>query len=150
MTAFAKQFQDEVKRLARKECKVDLQRLKTENTQLRKNLASLRKRLEKLERANKRVLKKVVPAEVVEEVVDGPEKDMNRARISSKTIMTLRQRLGLTQVELGALLGVSGQSVYQWERKGGRLTLRRRTLQAVLEAKNMGVKEARERIAAVN
>jgi len=146
MTAFAKQFQEEIRRLARKEFKSDMLRLKAENTELRKSITQLRNRLEKMERANKRVLKKVAPPEVVEEVVNGPSSEGSRARISSKTILTLRQRLGFTQVELGALLGVSGQSVYQWERKDGRLTLRRRTLQAVLEAKNMGVREARERI----
>ena len=146
MSTFAKQFQEEIKRLARKELKEELIRLKAENTDLKKSISDLRKRLDKMERSNRRVFRKVVAPEVLNEAEESPRKDAGKARISSKTIITLRQRLGLTQAQLGKLLGVSGQSVYQWERKNDRLTLRSRALQAVVEAKSMGIKEARAKL----
>lgn len=146
MSTFAKQFQEEIKRLARKELKEEMIRLKAENTDLKKSISELRKRVDKMERSNRRVLRKVVAPEVLNEADEAPRKDAGKARITSKTILTLRQRLGLTQAQLGKLLGVSGQSVYQWERKNDRLTLRSRALQAVLDAKSMGVKEARAKL----
>jgi DNA-binding transcriptional regulator YiaG len=58
----------------------------------------------------------------------------------------LRRRLGLTQVQFGTLLGVSGQAVGQWESKGGRVRMRRPTLAAVAGIQEIGRREARRRL----
>jgi DNA-binding XRE family transcriptional regulator len=58
-------------------------------------------------------------------------------------VRSLRGRLGLSQSDLAVLLGVTGQSVYQWERKGGSLKLREKTKTALQRARQMGKREAR-------
>ena len=67
-------------------------------------------------------------------------------RITSKTVYSLRAKLGLSQGLFAQLLGVSSNSIYMMERKKGRLNLRKSILTKLLELKNMekkrGSKEA--------
>ncbi|HMC08730.1 MAG TPA: helix-turn-helix domain-containing protein, partial [Actinomycetota bacterium] len=44
------------------------------------------------------------------------EDEVKAARFSARLIQKLRARLGLSQVALGRLVGVSGAAVVQWER----------------------------------
>jgi DNA-binding transcriptional regulator YiaG len=148
---FAKVWQDEVRRLARKETKDELVSMRQENAVLKKYVASLKKRLETLERQSKRIQKHVavaapdaVAATTSEDGESGP-----RLRVSGKTVRTLRQRLGVTQAEFAMLLGVTGQSVYQWERRDDRIRLRNATMQAFAEIKGIGAREARRRLEAM-
>ena len=80
----------------------------------------------------------------------GEENGAGRIRVSGKSIRKMRHKLGLTQGEFAQLLGVSGQSVYQWERKDGPLKLRSATRKAVAEARTWGVREARRRLEEMN
>lgn len=147
MPNFAKQFQEEVRRLVRKEIKEDLQYVRKQNAELRRQVAALKRSVSKLESTTKRV-KKIADAKRDEDITP-EETEVQRARISSKTIRTLRGRLGLTQAEFAKLVGVTGQSVYQWERADDRLNLRRAAKKAVVEAKALGAREARERLDAM-
>lgn len=147
MANFIKLFQDEVRRLARKEAKDDVARLRKDNVELKRVLAQIRQRLAKLEQEKKRLTKVVAKVQPVP--AEAPDSEADRARISSKTIRTLRARLGLTQAELADLVGVSGQSVYQWERRDGQLQLRKATKKAVVALKTMGAREAKKRLAEI-
>lgn len=144
MANFAKQFQDEIRRLARKETKDEMQKLRVENADLRKQIGQMRQRMDSIERLSKRAAR--TTEKVAARVSESTEEETTRARVSAKTIRTMRERLRLTQGEMGQLLGVSGQSIYQWERKEGRLNLRSRTARAVLEMKSIGAREARRRL----
>ncbi len=146
MPNFTKLFQDEVRRLARKETKDSYAELKRENIELRRTLSAVKKRLDRLEREKKKLGKEI--AQVLPEVQEEPEhtSPAERARFSSTTIRNLRQRLRLTQAELAQLVGVTGQSVYQWERKDGQLQLRKATREALYELRDLGVREAHRRL----
>lgn len=144
MPNFMKMFQDEVKRLARKETKSAVAQLNKEKVELRKTIGQLKRRIDALERQNKKITKVIPVEQTAAEGVEQTEAD--RARISSKTIITLRKKLKLTQSEMAKLVNVSGQSVYQWERKDGPLRLRTATRQAILELKAIGIREARKRL----
>ena len=146
MANFTKQFQEEVRRLARKETKDSLAELKRENIELRRAISGLRKRIERLEREKKKLGKEiaqVLPDEAEEPIDTSPAE---RARFSSTTIKNLRKKLRLTQAELAELAEVTGQSVYQWERKGGPLQLRKATRDKLYELRGIGVREARRRV----
>lgn len=145
MPDIGKVLKDEIRRLARKELRAATGALVDENRALKRSVSDLKKRVAQLERANSRISKHV-SATQAKETQGAAEEAAPRARISSRTIVALREKLGLTQAEFGALVGVSGQSVYQWERKGGRLRLRHATRAAVLEAKQMGRREAHRRL----
>jgi DNA-binding transcriptional regulator YiaG len=142
MPQFSSLFQAEVRRLARKELKSEIAQVRKQNTILRRQLVSLKRDLAQALAAQKRIARKdSAPTPAAEEATSA-----TRQRISSKTIRTLRARLGLTQVEFAKLVGVSGQAVYQWERGEGRLRLRHATRQAIADIKNIGAREARRRL----
>lgn len=149
MPNFGKQFQEEVRRLARKEAKVDLERLKREQLELRRAIADTRKAFDKLQREIKR-LRRIAPDAATPAASEGGEETGVRARVSAKTIRTLRARLGLTQGEFAKLVGVTGQSIYQWERKEGPLTFRGGAKERIVAVKNIGSKEARKRLLEMN
>jgi len=144
LATFAQRFQDEIRRLARKELKGELASLRGENVALRRTVSELRKRVDKLARTTKKVEKAAVELEVVKP--EREEDDAVRARISGKTIRNLRARLGLTQADFARLVDVSPQSVYQWEREDRQLRLRKATKAAVVAAKGLGARAARAKL----
>lgn len=151
MPNFSKLFQEEVRRLAKKELKDELARLVKSNTELRKGLSDAKKKIAELQKAvrgdGRR--KRGTSAEAVSVGAEGGEA-ADRKRISSKTIRTLRQRLGLTQGEFAKLVGVTGQSIYQWESKEGQLRFRGGAKERILAVKSIGAREARKRLEAMN
>ncbi len=86
MANFTKQFQDEVRRLVRKEIKEDLQQLRKQNAQQRREIAALKRSVAALESTTKRV-KKIADAKREEDLTP-EESEVERARISSKTTRT--------------------------------------------------------------
>src|SRR3546814_2644622 len=67
-----------------------------------------------------------------------------KLRFVAKGLKSLRTRLGLSAEELGVLLGVSGQSVYNWESKK---TVPRATQVAAIAAlRGLGKREAQARL----
>lgn len=137
-------LKDEIRRLARKEIRSATKKLQEDNVALKRAITDMKQRLSELERKNKRLSKAAVAKGVIPEVAVKGGQD--RTRVSAKAIRTLRERLGLTQAELAQLLGVSSQSVYQWESKEGILQLRSAPKAAILQVRTMGKKEARARL----
>lgn len=66
-------------------------------------------------------------------------------RFSAKGFTKLRQRLGLSAAAMGALLGVTAQSVYKWE--DGKARPRATQLQAIAAIRKLGKRAAAERLA---
>jgi DNA-binding transcriptional regulator YiaG len=54
----------------------------------------------------------------------------------------LRKKLGVTANEMGALLGVTGQSVYKWEK--GTAKPRTSQMKAIAAVRQMGKKQVTE------
>ena len=70
------------------------------------------------------------------------------AALTSADVIALRERLDLTQAQLGELVGVNPQSIYQWERKGGVINFRRGETEATLRAvTGLGKRAAHRRLA---
>ena len=137
-------LKEEIRRLARKEIRNDIARLRKDNAALKRTSADLKRRVAKLEADNKRLV-----AEIARQRKDDGlpvAEESQKARISGKSIRQLRAKFKMSREHFGKLLGVSSQSVYQWERQEGRLVLRDRTKQAVVEARRLGVREARKRL----
>lgn len=144
MPDVARLLKDEMRRVARKELKLAVSEIKQTTAALRKTVAELRQRIEKLEREKKRLTKGLARQGVA--TPPEPTEEAPQIRATSKTIRMLREKLGLTQAELALLLGVTGQSVYQWESKDGRLQLRSATRAALAEIRGLGKKEARKKL----
>jgi len=108
MPDIKKVLASEISRLARKEAKAALKPLQAQVSTLRKTVAAQNARI--------RALEKRIPAAVAPKPKSESLPVTNRkVRITTESIVKLRRKLGLTQAQLAALLGVSNFSVSHWE-----------------------------------
>ncbi len=141
-------LKEEIQRLARRQVNAAVTPLKRENIRLKKGVAELRRQIAALDRTNRELIRKVTPVVAVTESEKAAEVAPT-LRPTSKGLERLRHRLGLTQVQFGKLLGVSGQAVVNWATHDGRLRLRRSTLSALASIQQIGKREARRRLEAM-
>jgi len=144
MPNIASVLKDEVVRLARKEVRRELEGLKKASAQYRSEIAELKRRLAVLEKKNAR-LEKTTSSKAAS---PSEESATTRTRFSAKGLATHRQRLGLSAAEMGALLGVSAQSIYHWE--SGKSKPREQQLSAIATVRSMGKRQAKARLAELN
>jgi DNA-binding transcriptional regulator YiaG len=104
-------LKEEIIRLARKELRAETENLKKASAQYRSDIAALKRRTSTLEKQLAR-FEKAIPKNTEVEVK--PEAAA-KTRFTANGFKTLRQRLGLTAQAIGALLGVSAQTIYSWE-----------------------------------
>ena len=145
MPNIAKVFREEIQRHAKRQVKTELHSLRRDSVRLKKSVAELRRELAALTRATSELTKKVTPVVAVKEVEEASEK-ATKLRPTAKSLKRLRSRLGLTQVQFGKLLGVSGQAVVQWGSREGRIRMRKATLAALAAIQHIGKREARRRL----
>lgn len=139
MANFASAMKEEIARIARREQRKELGKLRKDVVWLKKNNADLKKRITELER-QQRLVKTQVKRQV--DVSIPSQEELQKMRVTGKMIRRLREKLDLTQQDMGTLLGVSGQSVYQMERREGTLRLRDKTRVALQRVRQMGKREA--------
>ena len=70
-----------------------------------------------------------------------------KVRFSAKGLATHRQRLGLSAADMGALLGVSAQSIYLWD--AGKTKPRQQQLDAIAALRKTGKREAQAQLASL-
>jgi DNA-binding transcriptional regulator YiaG len=145
MSNIAKALKAEISRISRKEVKSATGPITKANIDLKKIVADLKKRLAALEKENKRLLGGVKREN--RESPPTPSEETKKARITSTTIRSLRSRLGFSQADFGKLAGVTTHAVYLWESKEGPLNLRDKTKAALVSIKEMGAREAKEKLA---
>lgn len=112
MTDIIGPLRGEIVRLARKELKGHLETLRATVGAHRKEIAALKRDVGELRKQLKMASKQQKLARGAE-----PTKGASKNRISSKGIISLRKRLGISAADLGKLLGVSGATIYIWESK---------------------------------
>ncbi len=141
MPNIAALLKTEIVRLSRKTLRQSLAPLQAASLSHRQQLASLKKQVQALERElaalRKQAGKAAAAAPVAEE---GAEKH----RYSAKGLRSLRTRLDLSAEELGKLIGVTAQSVYNWEAE--KTLPRQSQVAAIAGLRSIGKKEARARL----
>ncbi|MBN2123139.1 MAG: hypothetical protein JW821_02495 [Deltaproteobacteria bacterium] len=135
----------EMFRISRKEARLAVKEIAKSNTNLKKIVSDLKKRLALLERENKRLVGAQRKQQAASPRVHAEE--AANARITSKGIRSLRSRLGLTRPDFAKLCGTTAQTVYMWEKKEGALKLREKTKAALVSARKLGAREAKRRLA---
>ena len=111
MPNIANILKGEFVRIARKEVRAETLTLKKQSAQYRREIAALKREVAALQRdASRRRDVKPASAAAVQEEPAGPA-----LRFRAKGFAAHRRRLGLSAAQAGALLGVSGQSIYHWE-----------------------------------
>jgi len=143
MSTFANQLKSEIARIAKKENKAENAALKKASTQYRSEIAALKRRLVALESMVGKIGKKTAKAGA--EVVS-TEYDEKSLRFRVAGFASLRKKLGVTANEMGALLGVSGQSVYKWEQ--GKAKPRAIQMNVIAAVRKLGKKQVAELLAA--
>jgi DNA-binding transcriptional regulator YiaG len=141
----ASALKEEITRLARKEIRGETEGLKKASAQYRSEIAALKRRVTSLEQQLSRIGKTVSKNVEAKAKPEGEP----QARFTAKGFITLRKRLGLTAAEIGQLLAVSAQTIYNWE--AGNSSPREKQLAHVVSLRKMGKREvaaALEKLAA--
>lgn len=105
-------LKNEISRIARREIRAETEGLKKHSAQYRSQIAALKRQLASLEKLlrNRSKVASTAPAARSDE-----EPARGGLRFRAKGFATHRRRLGLSAAQAGALLGVSGQTIYHWE-----------------------------------
>jgi DNA-binding transcriptional regulator YiaG len=132
-------LKEEITRLSRKESRGQIDPLRKSTAKHRHDVAELRRQVTQLERQVNLLSRKVLGASPA-----APE-PATRGRFAAKALRSQRQRLGLSAADFGKLLGVSAQSIYNWERELARP--RGEQLSKLAALRGIGKREAGKRLA---
>lgn len=136
-------LKSEIARLARKEVRAETDSLKKFSAHYRAEIAALKREVKALQR-ELRALSKGAGRVRREEEGQPPGRQL---RFSASRLAAQRRRLGLSAQEFGALVGVTGQSIYKWE--AGNARPRAAQLQAIAAVRSLGKREAQARLQAL-
>jgi len=142
MPNIASLLKSEISHLSRREIRWAAASLKKASATHRRDIAALKRKIAALEKAAKVLTKR---AAAPGGAAPSPSLE-GSARFQARGLRSLRKRLGLSQVQLGKLAGVSGLTVYNWE--AGKSTPRKQGLAAIVELRGLGKREVQARLEA--
>lgn len=141
MPNLASTLKAEISRLARKEIKSHLTPARRAAVRHRKDLALLKRQLKAAERKiaalSRTATRQADPS--------AEDDDLSGTRFSVRSVRAQRRRLKLSAAEFARLLGVSAQTVYNWEH--GKARPARAQFAALVEARSLGRREVVRRLA---
>jgi DNA-binding transcriptional regulator YiaG len=112
MSNIATLLKQEITRLVRKELKAETETLRKASSRYRAEIAELKRRIADLERQLKSVARASRRTDPAAGAAEGPAAAV---RFSADGLKKHRARLGLSAPALAGLLGVSSQTIYNWE-----------------------------------
>lgn len=133
-------LKEEITRLCRKEIRQQVEPVKKNAATHRRDIAALKRKVATLERQAAVLARRSEKHEKAPAQGDATPP----MRFVAKGLVSLRARLGMSAEDLGRLLGVSGQSVYNWEK--GKTTPRKEQLAALAGVRGIGKTEAKARL----
>jgi DNA-binding XRE family transcriptional regulator len=140
MPNIATVLKEEITRLARKETRSQVDPARKAGAQQRKEIAALKRRVAQLERQVALLVRSARsqpgPAK--------PDATAKRMRFTARGLRAHRSRLGLSAADFGSLVGVSAQSVYNWE--GEKAQPRGEQLARLVSIREIGKREAGQRL----
>ena len=135
-------LRQEIRRFARKEVHSELEATKKAVAQHRRDIAELRRRNKALEQTvsylQSRETKRLKAGPSTAEPPPG-------TRFSAPSLRVQRRKSGLSQENYGRLVGVSGQTIYTWER--GRTKPDGKHLATLVSLRGIGKREAQRHLA---
>lgn len=135
-------FKSEISRIARREIRQDVQALRKAGAGYRREIAQLKRRIANLEAATGRLTK--ASSGSLQPGIPATAAAGTPTRFVAKGLRSLRQRLGLSAADFARLLGVSMQSVYNWEQK--KSVPRRSQVDAIVALRGVGKKDVQARL----
>jgi DNA-binding transcriptional regulator YiaG len=132
MSSLGNVLKAEIIRLARKELRKEVGPVRSHAAALRRDLAAIKRQLAAAQRQI-RVLERKAPSAAPAAARSAAGKS---TRFVAKGLRSLRKRLGLSAAELARIIGVSEQSVYNWEAK--KAVPRQRQVEAIAALRGLG------------
>src|SRR5262250_1901336 len=129
-------LRDEISRICRRDTRRQIQPIRKASAGYRREIAALKRQLQELQRktgALARQAERSGQASAQAVVAEPPQ------RFVAKGLRSLRTRLGLSAPDLGRLVGVSDQTIYNWELK--RTAPRKSQLAALAALRSIGKRE---------
>lgn len=136
-------LKSEITRLSRKAVKEQVGPLQSTVTAQRRQITALKRQVATLERQLVRLARGRARHEGQDEDAD-PAEGKSALRFQARGLKPLRDRLGLSAADFGRLVGVSAQSIYNWE--AGKARPRRSQIAALAPLRAMGKREAIARL----
>ena len=133
-------LREEIARLSRKESRGQIDQAKKATAQHRRDIALLKRQVSQLERQMALLSRKVLAGTPAA----ASKTTARPVRFAAKGLRAQRSRLGLSQGDFGKLLGVSAQSIYNWER--GEARPRDEQMPKIAAIRRIGKREASERL----
>jgi len=130
----------EISRLSRRENRSQGEATRKATAQHRRDIATLKRQVAQLQRQVTQLSRKVLDTASAE----ASEPTTKRVRFAAKGLRSHRKRLGLSQTDFGKLLGVSAQSIYNWESESAHP--RNEQLAKLAALRGIGKREAGERL----
>ena len=138
MPNVASVLKEEIARVARKEVRSETETLKKTSVQSRSEIAALKRRIVTLEKLVASLGKTKPSSPKIPE-------QLSPMRYSAKALSAQRWRLGLSGPEMALLLGVSPQTIYNWEAEKSRP--RQQQIATIAAVRGMGKRDATARLA---
>jgi len=133
-------LKQEIARLSRREIRGQVQAMKRASAQYRRHIAALRRQVATLERQMALIQRRVRDASTAPATGAATQK----VRFVAKGLKSQRNRLGLSAADYGRLVGVSAQSVYNWEQ--GHNSPRPEQLTMIAALRGLAKREAQQRL----
>jgi DNA-binding transcriptional regulator YiaG len=141
MSSIAHALKAEISRVARKELRGELQSVKKAVASYRTQIAELKRQVKQLQQD----LKSARKASKQSAPTTSAEGGSPNMRFSAKGLASQRARLGLSVVATAKILGVSPQSVTNWE--SGTTRPRESQMAAIASLRKMGKREIAAKLA---
>jgi DNA-binding transcriptional regulator YiaG len=133
-------LKQEISRLSRREVRSQTTTTRKASAQYRRHIATLKRQVAKLERQVALLAAKVLDTRPAA----APQADGKRMRFVPKGLRAQRERLGLSAADYAKLVGVSSQSIYNWER--GVASPRPEQVSTLAALRGMSKREAKARL----
>ena len=130
-------LKEEIRRLAKREIKVQVGTTRRATIQYRRDIAKLKRLVGQQEKEIKHIKKRLQQQQGQPQPT---EDQLEGVRFSARSVKAQRQRLGLSAADYGKLVGVSGLSIYSWEHEKSRP--RKAQLAALVAVRGIGKREA--------
>ena len=129
----------EISRISRREIRSQVEPLRKASAAYRREIAALKRDVQNLKRQASLLAKRTTkPVESAEANASTP------LRFVAKGLRSLRSRLGISAPELASLMGVSAQSIYNWETK--KTVPRREQVVTLASLRALGKRDVRARL----
>jgi len=141
MSTLAQTIKNEIRRISRREIGLALSHFRRDHIILKKRLAEQKSKLSAIEKENKELSKKLAAVGQGQRGESGSEPEAEQVALYARGIKSLRRRLGLSQVNLATLVSMNRISIAHWEKKSGKITIRKPEVSKILTALK-GMKKA--------